>query len=29
VLERADIGGKTGSTNNHRDAWFPASVAIW
>lgn len=22
VLERADIGGKTGSTNNHRDAWF-------
>ncbi len=22
VLERADIGGKTGSTNSHRDAWF-------
>lgn len=22
VLEREDIGGKTGSTNNHRDAWF-------
>ena len=22
VLERADIGGKTGSTNDHRDAWF-------
>jgi penicillin-binding protein 1A len=22
VIERADIGGKTGSTNNHRDAWF-------
>jgi penicillin-binding protein 1A len=22
VLNRADIGGKTGSTNNHRDAWF-------
>ncbi len=22
VLERDDIGGKTGSTNNHRDAWF-------
>lgn len=22
VLERPDIGGKTGSTNNHRDAWF-------
>ncbi len=22
VLDRADIGGKTGSTNNHRDAWF-------
>lgn len=22
VLERADLGGKTGSTNNHRDAWF-------
>lgn len=22
VLKRADIGGKTGSTNDHRDAWF-------
>ncbi|MFY2763624.1 penicillin-binding protein 1A [Arenimonas sp. MALMAid1274] len=22
VLERNDIGGKTGSTNDHRDAWF-------
>ena len=22
VLERQDIGGKTGSTNEHRDAWF-------
>jgi penicillin-binding protein 1A len=22
VLERADVGGKTGSTNEHRDAWF-------
>lgn len=22
VLERADIGGKTGSTNDYRDAWF-------
>ena len=22
VLERDDIGGKTGSTNDHRDAWF-------
>lgn len=22
VLARADLGGKTGSTNNHRDAWF-------
>ncbi|MDQ3289628.1 MAG: penicillin-binding protein 1A [Pseudomonadota bacterium] len=22
VLEREDIGGKTGSTNEHRDAWF-------
>ena len=21
-LERADVGGKTGSTNDHRDAWF-------
>ena len=22
VLGREDVGGKTGSTNNHRDAWF-------
>lgn len=22
VLERDDLGGKTGSTNDHRDAWF-------
>ncbi len=22
VLERHDLGGKTGTTNNHRDAWF-------
>lgn len=22
VLEREDLGGKTGSTNDHRDAWF-------
>ncbi len=22
VLDRVDIGGKTGSTNDHRDAWF-------
>ena len=22
VLGRADVGGKTGSTNDHRDAWF-------
>lgn len=22
VLDRADVGGKTGSTNDHRDAWF-------
>ncbi len=22
VLERNDLGGKTGSTNDHRDAWF-------
>jgi penicillin-binding protein 1A len=22
VLERTDLGGKTGSTNDHRDAWF-------
>ncbi|HBK47314.1 MAG TPA: peptidase, partial [Xanthomonadaceae bacterium] len=22
VLDREDVGGKTGSTNDHRDAWF-------
>ena len=22
VIKREDIGGKTGSTNDHRDAWF-------
>ena len=22
VLNREDVGGKTGSTNDHRDAWF-------
>jgi penicillin-binding protein 1A len=22
VLDREDLGGKTGSTNEHRDAWF-------
>jgi len=34
VLGRADIGGKTGSTNDHRDAWFAGigggqAVASW
>lgn len=34
VLNRADIGGKTGSTNDHRDAWFVGvggglAVAAW
>jgi penicillin-binding protein 1A len=34
VLERSDIGGKTGSTNDHRDAWFVGiggglAVASW
>ncbi|KFN43600.1 hypothetical protein N789_10010 [Arenimonas oryziterrae DSM 21050 = YC6267] len=34
VLNRADIGGKTGSTNNHRDAWFAGFggdlvTAVW
>jgi penicillin-binding protein 1A len=34
VLGRADIGGKTGSTNDHRDAWFVGiggglAVASW
>lgn len=34
VLEREDIGGKTGSTNDHRDAWFsgfggPLVTTVW
>ncbi len=34
VLEREDIGGKTGSTNDHRDAWFagyggPYVTVVW
>ena len=34
VLNREDIGGKTGSTNDHRDAWFggfggPYSTVVW
>ncbi|TBR14505.1 MAG: penicillin-binding protein 1A [Lysobacter sp.] len=34
VLEREDIGGKTGSTNDHRDAWFsgfggPYITTVW
>ena len=34
VLGRADIGGKTGSTNDHRDAWFagyggPYVTVVW
>jgi penicillin-binding protein 1A len=34
VLGREDIGGKTGSTNNHRDAWFsgfggPYATTVW
>ena len=34
VLGRADVGGKTGSTNDHRDAWFcgfggPYVTAVW
>ena len=34
VLGREDVGGKTGSTNNHRDAWFsgfggPFVTTVW
>ena len=34
VLKREDIGGKTGSTNDHRDAWFsgfggPYVTIVW
>lgn len=34
VLGRADVGGKTGSTNDHRDAWFsgfggPYATTVW
>ena len=34
VLNRDDIGGKTGSTNNYRDAWFsgyggPYVTTVW
>jgi penicillin-binding protein 1A len=34
VLNRADLAGKTGSTNDHRDAWFigfngDLSTAVW
>src|SRR5690606_3112373 len=34
VLEREDVGGKTGSTNDHRDAWFsgfggPYVTTVW
>ncbi len=34
VLNREDIGGKTGSTNDHRDAWFsgfggPFVTTVW
>jgi penicillin-binding protein 1A len=34
VLQRDDIGGKTGSTNEHRDAWFsgfggPYVTTVW
>jgi len=34
VLKRSDLAGKTGSTNDHRDAWFVGfngdlSTAVW
>jgi Membrane carboxypeptidase/penicillin-binding protein len=34
VLGREDVGGKTGSTNDHRDAWFsgfggPLVTTVW
>jgi len=34
VLNRVDVGGKTGSTNDHRDAWFsgiggPYATTVW
>lgn len=34
ALKREDVGGKTGSTNNHRDAWFagfggPYTTIVW
>ena len=34
VLKREDVGGKTGSTNDHRDAWFsgfggPFVTTVW
>jgi penicillin-binding protein 1A len=34
VLGREDVGGKTGSTNDHRDAWFsgfggPYITTVW
>mgnify|MGYP000933067768 CR=1 FL=1 len=34
VLGREDVGGKTGSTNDHRDAWFggfggPYATVVW
>ena len=34
ALGRADVGGKTGSTNDHRDAWFagfggPLATVVW
>ena len=34
ALNRADVGGKTGSTNDHRDAWFagfggPLATVVW